>query len=86
MEEKEKHINRNLSKVPIHQLKKQIKLDELLWDFDSVSFYPSAMWVEKSIYPTIETGYAYTEDMNDELVQKFNNGNFNRGLAILKIK
>ena len=44
------------------------------------------MWDEKSIYPRIETGYAYTEDMNDELVSKFNNGNFNRRSAILKIK
>ena len=44
------------------------------------------MWDEKSIYPRIETGYAYTPDMNDELVNKFNTGNFNQGSAILKIK
>ena len=59
-----------------HQLKKQIKLSEPLWVFDAVSLYPSAMWDEKSIYPRIETGYAYTEDMNDELVEKFNNQTF----------
>ena len=34
------------------------------------------MWDEKSIYPRIETGYACTKDMNDELVEKFNTGNF----------
>ena len=39
-----------------------------------------------SIYPKIETGYAFTRDMNDELVQKFNTGNFTQGSAILKIK
>ena len=36
-------------------------------DFDAVSLYPSAMWDENSIYPRIETGSAYTKDMNDEL-------------------
>ena len=44
------------------------------------------MWDEKSIYPTIGTGYAYTKNMNDELVEKFNSGKFNQGSAILKIK
>ena len=54
-------------------------LVHLLWDFDAVSLYPSAMWDENSIYPRIETGYAYTRDMNNELVEKFNTGNFNQG-------
>ena len=43
------------------------------------------MWDENSIYPRIETGYAYTTDMNDELVKKFNKQKFSRGSAILKI-
>ena len=58
----------------------------LLWDFDAVSQYAIAMWDEKSIYPRIETGYAYTKDMNDELVEKFNNQTFTQGSAILKVK
>ena len=58
----------------------------LIWDFDAVSLYPSAMGDEKSIYPRIETGYAFTEDMKDELLEKFNNQNFSKGSAILKIK
>ena len=41
---------------------------------------------EKSICPRIETGYAYRKDMSDELVGNFNNGNFNQGSAILKLK
>ena len=65
---------------------RQIELIHLLWDFDGVSLYPSAMWDPKSIYPKIETGYAFTNDMNDDLVEKFNNGKFNQGCAILKIK
>ena len=44
------------------------------------------MWDENNIYPRIETGYAYPEDMNDELVEKFNTVNFTKGSAILKIK
>ena len=43
VEEKEKFITEKISQFPIHQLLKQIKLDELLWDFDAVSLYPSAM-------------------------------------------
>ena len=59
---------------------------KILWDFDAVSLYPSAMWDENSIYPRIETGYASTRDMNDELVEKFNIQTFTQGSAILKIK
>ena len=43
VEEKEIYINEKLSKLPIHKLTIQIKLDELLCDFDAVSLYPSAM-------------------------------------------
>ena len=76
VEEKETFINEKLSKLPIHQLIKQIKLDEILWDFDAVSFYLSAMWDENIFYPRIETGYAFTKDMNEKLVEMFNNGKF----------
>ena len=75
-----------MSQLPIHQLIKQIKLDEFLWVFDAVSLYPSAMWIENSIYSRIETGYAYTKDTNGELVEKFNSVNFTKGSAILRIK
>ena len=44
------------------------------------------MWDEKSIYPRIETGYAFKRDLNKFLVHKFNNQTFNQGSAILKIK
>ena len=59
-------------------------------------YIPSAMYDENSIYPKIETGFAFTEDMNDELVKEFNNQTFNNrsgptkgwamASAILKIK
>ena len=41
---------------------------------------------EKSIYPRIETSYAFTKDMNDELVEIFKTGIFNQGSSVLKIK
>ena len=44
------------------------------------------MWDEKTIYPKIETGYAFKSQMNNSLVEKFNNQTFNKGSAILKIK
>ena len=86
VEEKEKYANEKLSNLRLHKIIKRIELIHLLWDFDAVSLYPSAMWDENSIYPRIETGYAYTTDMNDELVEKFNTGNFTQGSAILKNK
>ena len=43
------------------------------------------MWDDNSIYPRIETGYPFTPDMNDEIVQKFNTQTFTQGSAILKV-
>ena len=40
------------------------------------------MWEENRVFPRIETGYAYTNDMNDELVHKFKNGNFTKASDI----
>ena len=86
VEEKEKNINKKLSELRLHKIIQRIELVHLLWDFDAVSLYPSAMWDENSIYPRIETGYSYTKDMKNEFVEKFNTGNFTQGSAILKIK
>ena len=73
VEEKEKYIKEKLGDLPIHQLISQLKIIELLWDFDCVGLYPSAMWDKNSIYPKMETGYAFEEHMNIELIEKFNN-------------
>ena len=86
VDEKEKYINEKVRNLRLHKLLQRMELIHLLWDFDAVSLYPSGMWDQKSIYPRIETGYAYQSDMNDELVEKFNTGNFNQGSAIIKIK
>ena len=86
VEDKEKYIKEKLSNLRLHKIIKQIELIHLLWDFDAVSLHPSAMWDPKSIYPKVETGYAFEKHMNNELVEKYNNQTFTRGSAILKIK
>ena len=58
-------------------------------DYDATSLYPSAMWDEKSVYPKIETGFAFKPNVNDVYVEAFNNQTFNKDYdesAILTIK
>ena len=86
IEEKERYINAKLGNLRLHKIIKRKELIHLLWGFDAVSLYPSAMWDPESIYRKIESGYAFKREMKDVLVEKFNNQNFNQGSAILKIK
>ena len=44
------------------------------------------MWDKSSVNPKIETGYPFTLERNDEIVEKFNNQTFTHGSAVLKIK
>ena len=53
--------------------------------FDATSLYPSAMYDEKSVYLKVETGYAFTPEMNVEIVIQFNTKTFTKS-AILKIE
>ena len=58
-------------------------------DFDATSLYPSVMWDEKSVYPKIESGFAFKPRMNNVYVEAFNNQTFNQDgeeSAILRIK
>ena len=58
-------------------------------NFDATSLYPSSMWEEKSVYPKIETGFAFKPHMIDVYVEAFNNQSFNEDgdePAILTIK
>ena len=47
-----------------------------MMDFVATSLYPSAMWDENSVYPKIETGFAFKPHMNKTFVDAFNNQNF----------
>ena len=85
-DEMEKYINKKLVELPIPQYLKQLFLNDLLWSCDANSLYSSAMSDDMSIYPRIETRYAFTPDLNDEIVEKTNEGNFTQGSAVSKIK
>ena len=56
-----------------------------MWTFDSTSLHPSAMWHQFSIYQKMKTSYAFTADVNDELLQKIITRTFTQGSAILRV-
>ena len=87
--EKEKYVNNKLNMLPIHKELSKSDSNKTQMDFDATSLYPSAMWDEKSVYPKIETGFAFKPNMNDDYVEAFNNQSFNEDgdeSAILTIK
>ena len=48
----EKRLNNHIKKrseLPFHEIKQELSLNDLLWVFDAVSLYPTAMVDEKSI-------------------------------------
>ena len=60
-----------------------------MMDFDATSLYPSAMWDEKSVYPEIESGFAFKPHMKDFYMEEFNNQTFIRvgdECAMLRVK
>ena len=56
--------------------------DLLLMDFDAKGFYTTSMADCESIYPKIESGFE--NDINDDLVNSFNNQSFTKGSALLR--
>ena len=88
-EERTEHINKELNKLPIHEKLQKLNLNDVMLDFDATSLYPSAMWDENSVYPKIETGFAFKPHMNNVFVKAFNDQTFNEDgneSAILRIK
>ena len=58
-------------------------------DFDATTLYPSAMWDEKSVFPKIETGFAFKPHMNKSYLEAFKNQKFNQDgdeSALLRMK
>ena len=47
-------------------------------NYDGNSLYPSAIWDDKSVYPKMKNGYAFTPHMNDTFVKTFSNQLFNQ--------
>ena len=89
VEERTEHINKELNKLSIHKKLQTLNLNDVKMDFDATSLYPSAMWDKNSVYPKIETGFAFKPHMNNAYVEAFNNQTFNQDgdeSAILRIK
>ena len=87
--EKEKDVNRKVNMLPIHKELSELDLNKTQMDFDATSLYPSAKWDCNSVYPKIETGFAFKPHMNHVYVEAFNNQTFNEDgneSAILTIK
>ena len=57
--EKTDYINKTLNMLPIHKELSKFDSNKTQMDFDATSLYPSAMWDDNSVYPKIETGFAF---------------------------
>ena len=44
-----------------------------MMDFDATSLYTSAMWDKNSVYPKIDSGFAFKPHMKKTYVEAFNN-------------
>ena len=58
-------------------------------DLDATFLYRSAMWDENSVYPKIETVYAFKPHMDKTYVDAFNNQTYNGDgveSAVLKLE
>ena len=87
--EKEKYVNKKLNKLPIHKELSKLDSNKTQMSYDATTLYPSAMWDCNSVYPKIETGFAFKPHMNKTYVEAFNNQTFNEDgdeSAILTIK
>ena len=87
--EKTNYMNKKLNMLPIHKELSKLDSNKSQMNYDGNSLYPSAMWDENSVYPKIETGFAFKPHMKDVYVEAFNNQTFNQKgdeSAILTIK
>ena len=75
--EKTDYMNKKLNMLPIDKVLSKLDSNKTQMDFDATSLYPGAMWDENSVYPKVETGFAFKPHMNDVYVETFNNQSFN---------
>ena len=59
-------------------------LNEVEMDFDATSLYPSAIWDLESVYPKIESGFAFKPHMNNIYVEAFNQDSKESAISKLK--
>ena len=88
-QKEKKYVNKKLNMLSIHKELSKLDLNKTQMVFDGTSLYPSAMWDKNSVYPKIETGFAFKPHMIKTYVEAFNNKTFNEDgdeSAILTIK
>ena len=82
-------LTKNLTNYQYIKKLQKLNLNDVMIDFDATTLYQSAMWEENSVYPKIETGFAFKPHMNNVYVEAFNDQTFNQDgdeSAILRIK
>ena len=87
--EKEKYVNKELNMLSIHKGLSKLISKKTQMNFDATSLYPSPMWDENSVYPEIETRFAFKPHKKKSYVESFNIQTFNQDgdeSAILTIK
>ena len=77
-DEKSKKTNDKLSEITIHESSQKLNLNDVMTDFGATSLYSSAMYDKKSVYPKIESGFAFKANMNNIFVEALTNQFFNR--------
>ena len=75
---KTNYSNKKHNMLPTHKGLSKLNLNKTQMDYDATSLYPSAMWDGKSVYPKIETGFAFKPHMIDVYVEAFKNQTFNQ--------
>ena len=72
---KEEHIDFKMGELSKRQrLSKLPPKTELLMAFDPKSLYPSAMVVEGSTFPRVETRFEFEKHMETKIIGQFNSG------------
>ena len=67
--EKTDFVDEKLNMLTIHKELSKLDLNITQMDYDANSLYPFAMWDENSVYPKIETGFAFKPHKNDVYVE-----------------
>ena len=76
-EARNNYINNKLIKLTLHEKFKKVNVKDVMMDCDAILLYPSAMWDEKTVYPKIDTGFAFKPQMNNVYVKAVNDQSFN---------
>ena len=76
-EEGSKYISEELNELPIHKKLQKLNRIDVMMDLDATNLYPSALWDENSVYPKIESGFAFKPHMNNVHEEAFNIQSFN---------